>query len=143
VEAIGRRFIPAHRHHTGHSAITVHAREVDHLVDREGDRFAHAVARQFDIRGQHAVRHADQRLVWGIRMDRAETSQVAGVERLQQIERFGSPDFTDEDPIGPMAERGPEQVGNGHRWERRFVAQGRLRASSLQALQIRLLEMNL
>jgi hypothetical protein len=68
---------------------------------------------------------------------------MARVQRLQQIARFGAADFPNEDSIGPMAQGGAEQVGNGDGRKRRFVPQGGLRTSSLQAHQIRLLEMNL
>jgi len=71
--------------------------------------------------------------------------QVAVRERLEleRHERFGAADFPNEDAIGPMAECGAEMVGNGDGRKRRFVPQGGLRTSSLQAQQIRLLEMNL
>jgi len=71
--------------------------------------------------------------------------QVAVRERLEleRHERFGAADFPNEDAIGPMAEGGAKQIGDGHGWHRRFVAERGLRASRLEPQQIRLLEMNL
>ena len=77
----------------------VDARDVHDQVDGEGDRLARAAMRQADIRRQHAVREARQRLLGGVRVNRAQAAEMAGVERLQQVERFCAAHLADEDAI--------------------------------------------
>ena len=80
-------------------------------VDRQRDSFANAVMRQPDTRGQHAMGQAHQCLLWRIGVDGAQAPEVARVQGLEQVERFGPADFPDENAIGPMPERGSQQIG--------------------------------
>ena len=66
-----------------------------------------------------------------------------GVERLEQIERLGATDLPDEDAIRPVTKRRADQIRNGHRRQRLFLAERDLRAPCLEAEQVRLVEMNL
>ena len=68
-----------------------------------------------DVGRQDAMRQPHQRLVGGVRVNRAEAAEVARVQGLQQIECLGAAHLADEDAIGPMPERRPQQVGDGHR----------------------------
>ena len=43
-------------------------------------------------------------------MDGGERSAVAGVERLQEVGGLAAPDLADDDVVGPVAERVPDQV---------------------------------
>ena len=59
-------------------------------MDGQGDGFADAAMGQAHVGGQDAMRQARQRLLGGIRVNRAEASEMARVERLEQIERLGA-----------------------------------------------------
>ena len=84
-EAIRCTVVAPNSQHAGHATVTIDAREVHYEMNRKGDRLADAVVGEADIGRQHAVREANQCLFRRIRVDRAETSQMARVERLQQI----------------------------------------------------------
>ena len=66
-----------------------------------------------------------------------------GVQRLQQVERFGAADLTDEDAIGPVPQGRAQQVGDRDRRQRRLLAERRLRAPRLEPKHVRLVEVNL
>ena len=76
-------------------------------------------------------------------MNRGQTPEVTGVERLQQIERFSASHFADENPIGPMPKRRAYEVRNRHGWQRRLLSEGRLRAACFESDEVRFLQMNL
>src|SRR3954470_2191071 len=60
----------------------IDACNVNDQMNGQGDRFADAPMRQSNVRGEHAMRQPRQRLVGGVRVDRAEAAEVAGVEGL-------------------------------------------------------------
>ena len=97
------------------STTSVDARDVHDQMDRERDGLARAAMGQPDIGRQHAVREARERLLGGVRVDRAQAAEVAGVERLQEVERFRPAHLADEDAIRAMAQRGAQQVGDRDR----------------------------
>ena len=86
-----------------------------------------------DIRRQHAVREARERLLGGVRVNRAQAAEVACVERLQEVERFCPTHLSNEDAIRAMAERRAEQVGNRDRRERRLLAERCLSAARFES----------
>ena len=61
-----------------------------------------------------------------------QAAQVAGVERLQQVERFAAAHLADEDAIGPVPQGGAHEVGDRDGRERRLLAERRLRAPRLE-----------
>jgi hypothetical protein len=71
--------------HLGHSTASSHARDVHNQVDRECNRLARAAMGQAHIRCQHAVREARERLLGRVRVNRAQATEVACVERLIAI----------------------------------------------------------
>src|SRR3954454_23927383 len=112
-------------------------------MDRESDGFADAVMRQPHVGGQYTVSQSRQRLLAGVRVDRAEASEVPSVQRLQQVERLCPADFTDHDPVRAMAKSGPEKISDRYWRKRRLVAEWKLRSAGLEPQQIRLHQVNL
>ena len=68
---------------------------------------------------------------------------MAGVQRLQQVERFRAAHFADQNPVGPVPQRGAEQVGDRDRRQRRFLAERGLRAPRLEPHEVRLVDQDL
>src|SRR4051812_12125846 len=89
------------------------------------------------------MRQARQRLVGGIRMDGAEASEVTGVEGLQEVEGLTAAHLADDDAIGPMPQRGTEQIGDRDSRQWRLVPQRHLSSSRLESEEIRLVEVDL
>ncbi|HEV2419975.1 MAG TPA: hypothetical protein VGX94_19435 [Terriglobia bacterium] len=49
-------------------------------------------------------------------MNRRERAGMPGVQQLQQVKGFSSPDFAQDNPVRPVAERGFEKISNGNGW---------------------------
>src|SRR5207249_6140516 len=90
LKTIGLSVISTDTHHTGHASAPVDPRQVDNEMNGQRDRLANAVMRQADVGRQHAMRKTHQCLFRGVRMNRAQTSEMAGIERLQQVEDCGA-----------------------------------------------------
>jgi hypothetical protein len=120
-EAVGWSIEASNGQKLGNAAPAVDACNVNDHVDGQGDGFADASMRQPDVRGQHAMREPRQGLVGRIRMDRAEASEVTGVEGLQEVERLSPAYLADDDAIGPMPQRRTQQVRDGHSRQRCLV----------------------
>src|SRR3982074_1909004 len=54
--------------------------------------------------------HPSERTECRARMDGADAAGMPGSPGLQEIERFGAPDFTDRDAIRPQPQRGANQI---------------------------------
>src|SRR6202008_3749518 len=82
-------------------------------VDRTHDHLANWFRRQ----GETA--HRDHRFetlhgfARGIRVQRTHRTVVAGVHRLQQVERFGSAHFADDDPFRAHAQAVADEIAHG------------------------------
>ena len=85
LQPVGLRAVPTSGEHIHDATPAVRARQVDDDVDRERDRLADTLVWQTDIGRQDAMDGARQRLFRRIRMNGAETPQMARVERLQQV----------------------------------------------------------
>ena len=70
-----------------HAASSLLARDVHDQLNRQRNGLPDAAMGQPDVGGQDAVREPRQRLLRGVRVNGAQAAQVAGVERLQQVER--------------------------------------------------------
>ena len=53
------------------------------------------------------MREPRQCLLGGVRVNRRQAAEVAGVERLQQVERLRTADFSNQNAIGVSPEQGP------------------------------------
>ena len=112
-----------------HLTPTLDTGDVHNQVNGERNRLANAPMRQADIRGQNAVRKTCQRLLGGIRVNRAQASEMTGVERLKQVEGLGAAYFTYKNAIWPVPECSAKQVGNRDRREWRFLTEHSVRAT--------------
>src|SRR4051794_38537258 len=83
---------------------TVQTRQVNDQMDGQRDGLSGAPMRQADVRGQDAVREPRQGLLGGVRVDRRQTAEMPGVQRLQQVERFRASHLSDQYPVGTMPE---------------------------------------
>src|SRR5687768_9518103 len=84
-----------------------------------------------------------ERLLGRVRMDRAETTEMARVQCLEKIECLGAAHFTHEDAIRTMTKGGPEEIRDRNRREGRLVSKRRLRTPRFQPDDVRLLQMDL
>ena len=86
--------------------------EIDGLADlgfdvREG---------RLRVAAQDEIGEAVQRLCGRVGVDGGERTGVAGVERIEQRPRLDSAHFAQNDPVGPPAERGLQQIVESRRW---------------------------
>src|SRR5437870_4935378 len=86
---------------------------------------------------------ARQRLLGRVRVDRTQAAQMTGIEGLKQIERFRPPNLADDDAIGPMSQRRPQEIRNRHRWKRLLPSEWRLRAPSFESHEVGFLQVDL
>src|SRR4029453_13953944 len=112
-------------------------------MNRQRDRFPRASMPQADVRGEHTMREARQRLFGVIRVDRRHAPQVPGFEGLKQVKRLRTTPLPDENPVWTVAERRPDQVSDGYGRHRLLLAKRRLSAAGLEANEIRLFDENL
>ena len=98
-----------------YTALLSHSFDVHDEMNSERNRFPNARVRQSHIRHQDAMRKPSERLFGRIPVNRAEASKVAGVERLQQVERLRASHFAEQDSIGTMTEGRANKFGDRHR----------------------------
>ena len=99
--------------------------------------------RQPDIGGQDTVGQPRERLLGGVRVDRAQAAQVPGVERLEQIEGFGATHFAHQDAIRTMSQCSAQEVCDRDRRYRRLLPQRYLRTPRFESDEVRLFDPNL
>ena len=83
----------------------MHALDMHDQVDRADDLLADGAHRQLERPHLHHVLDAGQRIARGVGVDRAHRAVMAGVHRLQHVERFRPAHLADDDAIGPHAQR--------------------------------------
>ncbi len=106
--------------------MAIDAGDVHDDVNRERDRLADATMRETHVRREHAVRQTREGLLGRVCMDGAGAPEMAGVQRLEEIEGFGAAHFTDEDAVRSVAQRGSEEIGDGDGRKGRLVSNRRL-----------------
>src|SRR6185295_1354269 len=111
-------------------------------MDGQGDSLADASVRQSDVRREDAVRQSRQRLVGGVCVDRAQASEVTGIEGLQQVECLSPADLADDDAIGPVPEGCTKQVGDRDSWQRCLMSQRHLCPSRFESKKVWLIEVD-
>ena len=97
-----------------HDAPALSSGQVQHEIDRVGNLVAHGLIRQLDGALNDARRQASQRLFRRVRVNRGQRPGVAGVQRLQQVERFPAAHLANNDPVRPMSQRRAKQLANRH-----------------------------
>ena len=88
------------------------ARLVHDQVDRGGDLLADRADRQVHAGHQHHGLEAGERVARAVGVHRADRAVVAGVHRLQHVERRGVADLADDDAVGAHAQRVADQVAD-------------------------------
>ena len=68
--------------------------------------------RQLDAGHQHEHLEPVQRVARRVGVDRGQRAVVAGVHRLEHVERLGAADLADDDPVGPHAEGVADEVAD-------------------------------
>ena len=116
-EVLGDDDVAFHADHLGDvgdaARAVAQARRLDDDVDRGADHLADGLRRQREAaHGDHRF-DAGQRLARRVGVQRAHRAVVAGVHRLQQVERLGSAHFADDDALGPHAQAVLDQVAHG------------------------------
>ena len=66
------------------------------------------------VAAENEIGKAAERLCRGVGVDGRERPGVTGVERIEQRSRLDAADFAQDDPVGPPAQRGLEQIVEGN-----------------------------
>ena len=82
-------------------------------VDRARDLLPDGAHRQVEAGHQHHRLQAGERVTGRVGVDGGERAVVAGVHRLQHVERLATADLTDHDPVRPHPQRVADQVADG------------------------------
>src|ERR1043166_573201 len=141
-QVLGDDDVALHPHHFGEmgdAARTVaQARGLHDHVDRGAYHFADGFRRQREAaHGDHRF-ETRKRLARIVGVQRAHRAVVAGVHRLQQVERFGTAHLADDDAFRPHAQAVAHQLAHA---DLPFALQvGR---TSFQAHHVRLLQLQL
>ena len=73
-------------------------------VECARDLLADRVQRDLEAGHQHQRLEPVEGVAWRVRMNRRQRALVTGVHRLEHVERLGSANLADDDPVGPHAE---------------------------------------
>ena len=103
-----------------------------------GDLLADRLDRQLDAGHQHEHLEPVQRVARRVRVDGRQRAVVAGVHRLEHVERLGAADLADDDPVGPHAERVADQVADADLALALDVRRARLERDDVPLLQLQL-----
>ena len=76
-------------------------------------------------------------------MNGADGALMSGVKRLQQVERFRTSNFADENAIRPMPQRRPQKIGNRYRRQWCLLAEWLLGPSRFKSHEVWLVDLNL
>ena len=112
------------------------ARRLDDDIHSRGDLSLNDPDRQ--IVAGHADEHLEtaQGLARVVGVDGREAAVMTGVHRLQHVERFRSPAFSDDDPVRPHAERVPHKIPGRYDALPFHVGRPRLHAGDVWLLQL-------
>src|SRR5215207_2029223 len=90
------------------------ARQLDDQVDGRGDLLADRLGGQVQIGHQHHVLDAADGVAGGVGVNRRQRAIVAGVHRLQHVERLTAAALADDDAVGTHAQRVFDQIPLGN-----------------------------
>ena len=85
---------------------------MDDQVERRRDLLPDRPHRQVEPGHQHHRLDTRERVARRVRVDRRERAVVAGVHRLEHVERLGAAHLADDDPVGPHAERVADELAD-------------------------------
>ena len=81
-------------------------------VEAAGDLLPDRLDRQLDAGHQHQHLEPVERVARRVGVDGRQRPVVAGVHRLQHVERLGAADLADDDPVGAHAQRVAHEVAD-------------------------------
>src|SRR5437588_6279498 len=123
----------------GHLAIALRPPHmVQDQVDRTADLSANGIQREVDCCRQDHGLEPSQRVLGRVGMDGGHASVMAGIHRLQDLQRLRPTCLADEDPIGPQAKAVSKQLSNVQ-----LAAALDVRRPVLEAHHVRVLELEL
>ena len=141
-QVLGDDDVALHAHHLGDmgdpARAVAQARGLHHDVDRAADHLADGA------RGQRIAAHGDhrfdtrERLARAVGVQRAHRAVVAGVHRLQQVERLGSAHLADDDALRPHAQTVANQVAHRDRALALDVRRPRFQPHHMRLLELKL-----
>src|SRR5579872_3317169 len=131
-----------HAHHFGDvrnaARAVAQARSLDDHVDGGDDHLADGAGRQGVAAHCDHGFDAAHRLARRVGVQRAHRSVMAGIHRLQQIERFGSAHFADDDALGPHAQAVLDEIAHGDLAGAFEIGRPRLQAHDMRLLELKL-----
>jgi len=89
-------------------------RDLNDDLERRGDLAADDPDRHFKSGHAHHHLQPAQRITGVVGVDGRHAAVVAGVHRLEHVERLGTAALADDDAIGPHSQGVPDQVAGGH-----------------------------
>src|SRR5215213_5209273 len=89
------------------------ARQLDDQVDGRGDLLADRLGGQVQVGHQHHVLDAADGVARGVGVNRRQRAIVAGVHRLQHVERLAAAALADDDAVGTHAQGVLDQIPLG------------------------------
>ena len=104
-------------------------------VERARDLLADRAHRQVEARHQHHRLDARERVALAVGVDGRQRAVVAGVHRLQHVERLGAAALADDDPVGPHAQRVAEEVADADLAGALDVGRPRLEAHDVRLVE--------
>src|SRR5499426_4489021 len=139
---LGDDDVAFHAHHLGDvgnaARAVAQARRLHDDVNRGADHFANGLRRQrIAAHGDHRF-ETRQGLARVVGVQRAHRTVVAGVHRLQQVERLGSAYLADDDALGPHTQTVAHEITHGH-----LAFAFQVGRPGLQAHHVRLLQLQL
>ena len=107
-------------------------------MDGGGDLLTHRLGGQG--RGRHAdqVLQAGERFARPVGVDGTQRAVVAGVHRLQHVQRLGAADLTKDDAVGSHTQRVLDEIAHGDLALAFEVGRARLQAHDMRLLQLQL-----
>src|SRR5882672_11274060 len=115
-QVLGNDGVAFHAHHLGDvrdaAGAVTQARGLDDDVDRSADHFANGPRRQRESAHRDHRFAARQGFAGIVGVQRSHRAVMAGVHGLQQVERFGSADFADDDAFGAHTQAVPDQFAH-------------------------------
>ena len=117
-EILDRHHFRLHPQHLGHvrddAAAVDEPRDLNDHVERARDLLANRPQRQIDASGQHERLEPRERVARRVGVDRRQRALVAGVHRLEHVDRLGAANLADDDAVGPHAQRVPDEVADAN-----------------------------
>ena len=112
--------------------------QVHDQIQRARHLSADGLQRQVVAGHQHHRLDARERVAGAVGVDGRERAVVAGVHRLEHVQRLGATHLADDDPVGPHAQRVPHQLADGDLTLALDVVRARLEPQHVTLVQLQL-----